>query len=117
MGYSNDGRLWLLARGGQIQFANPENSEEEWGEVIYPEFSTSWGLLDLASRVPEELWVAGGSGNLLVSFDNGKTWQKDREIENTPSNFYKIVFIDPEKGFILGQKGVLLRYEPPSQTA
>jgi photosystem II stability/assembly factor-like uncharacterized protein len=117
MGYSNDGRLWLLARGGQIQFANPENSEEEWGEVIYPEFSTSWGLLDLASRDPEELWVAGGSGNLLVSFDNGKTWQKDREIENTPSNFYKIVFIDPEKGFILGQKGVLLRYEPPSQTA
>lgn len=117
MGYNDDGRLWLLARGGQIQFTNPENSDEEWGEVIYPEFSTSWGLLDLASRVPEELWVAGGSGNLMVSFDNGKTWQKDREIENTPSNLYKIVFISPEKGFILGQKGVLLRYEPPSQTA
>ncbi|MCU0533702.1 MAG: photosynthesis system II assembly factor Ycf48 [Hydrococcus sp. Prado102] len=117
MGYSDDGRLWLLARGGQIQFANPDNPDEEWGEVIYPEFSTSWGLLDLASRVPEELWVAGGSGNLLVSFDNGKTWQKDREIENTPSNLYKIVFVSPEKGFILGQKGVLLRYEPPSQTA
>jgi photosystem II stability/assembly factor-like uncharacterized protein len=117
MGYSDDGRLWLLARGGQIQFADPENTDEEWGEVIYPEFSTSWGLLDLASRVPEELWVAGGSGNLLVSFDDGKTWQKDRDIENTPSNFYKIVFVSPEKGFILGQKGVLLRYEPSSQTA
>jgi photosystem II stability/assembly factor-like uncharacterized protein len=61
--------------------------------------------------------VSGGSGNVLVSFDNGKTWQKDREIEDTPSNFYKIVFVTPEKGFILGQKGVLLRYEPPAETA
>ncbi|AFY76347.1 putative photosystem II stability/assembly factor-like protein [Pleurocapsa sp. PCC 7327] len=117
MGYSEDGRLWLLARGGQIQFASTDGQDEEWGEVIYPEPSTSWGLLDLAYRTPEEIWVSGGSGNVLVSFDNGKTWQKDREIEDTPSNLYKIVFVTPEKGFILGQKGVLLRYEPPAETA
>ncbi|MBF2018846.1 MAG: photosynthesis system II assembly factor Ycf48 [Hydrococcus sp. C42_A2020_068] len=117
MGYSEDGRLWLLARGGQIQFGSTDGQDEEWGEVIYPEPSTSWGLLDLAYRTPEEIWVSGGSGNVLVSFDNGKTWQKDREIEDTPSNLYKIVFVTPEKGFILGQKGVLLRYEPPAETA
>lgn len=117
MGYSEDGRLWLLARGGQIQFTSTESQDEEWGETIYPEPSTSWGLLDLAYRTPGELWVSGGSSNLLVSFDDGKTWQKDRGVENTPSNLYKIVFVTPEKGFILGQKGVLLRYEPPEETA
>jgi photosystem II stability/assembly factor-like uncharacterized protein len=116
MGYSDNGGLWLLARGGQIQFSTPENLED-WGEVIYPEFSTSWGLLDLAYRTPEELWFSGGSGNLLVSYDAGKTWQKDRELEKTPSNFYKIVFVSPERGFVLGQKGVLLKYEPQEKTA
>lgn len=116
MGYGKDGRLWLLARGGQVQFSRPEDIEN-WDESQNPEFSTSWGFLDLAYRTPEEIWVAGGSGNLLCSFDGGKTWQKDREIENVPANFYKIVFVTPERGFIIGQKGVLLRYEPPSEAA
>jgi photosystem II stability/assembly factor-like uncharacterized protein len=83
--------------------------------VIYQEPSTSWGLLDLAFRTPEEIWAAGGSGNLLVSFDGGKTWQKDREVESVPSNFYKIVFVNPDKGFILGQNGVLLKYDPTTK--
>lgn len=113
MGYNDEGKLWLLARGGQVQFSLPQDPEE-WEEVVYPELSTSWGLLDLAYRTPEELWVAGGSANLLVSKDNGVTWEKDRAVENVPSNFYKIVFIDSTKGFIMGQKGVLLKYEPPT---
>lgn len=116
MGYSEEGGLWLLARGGQLQFTSPEDLED-WQDVVYPEPSTSWGLLDLAYRTPEELWVAGGSGNLLVSFDNGETWEKDRAIESVPSNLYKIVFVNAEKGFILGQDGVLLKYEPTSETA
>jgi photosystem II stability/assembly factor-like uncharacterized protein len=114
MGFGEDGRLWLLARGGQIQFTNSEDLTS-WDEVIYPEPSTSWGLLDLAFRTPEEIWAAGGSGNLLVSFDGGKTWQKDREVESVPSNFYKIVFVNPDKGFILGQNGVLLKYDPTTK--
>jgi photosystem II stability/assembly factor-like uncharacterized protein len=116
MGYANDERLWMIARGGQLQFTMPEETET-WDEPIFPEFSTSWGLLDLAFRTPEEIWVAGGSGNLLVSFDNGQTWEKDREVENVPSNFYRIVFINPEQGFVLGQNGVLLKYEPQTEAA
>ena len=111
MGYDEEGNLWLLARGGQVQFSNPE-AEEEWGEVKYPELSTSWGLLDLAYRTPDELWASGGSGNLLLSHDGGETWEKDRDLENVPSNLYKIVFMTPEKGFILGQRGILLKYNP-----
>lgn len=110
MGFSRDGRLWQLARGGTVQFTKPD-SREEWEEALNPEFATSWGLLDLAYRTPDELWIAGGSGNLLASYDGGKTWQKDRDIENVPSNFYKIVFTSPEKGFILGNQGTLLKYQ------
>lgn len=116
MGFGKDGRLWMLARGGQIQFSDP-NDIEVWEDPQYPEFSTSWGLLDMAYRTPEEIWVAGGSGNLLCSFDDGKSWQKDREVEDIPANFYRIVFLSPEQGFILGNRGVLLKYEPPSETA
>jgi photosystem II stability/assembly factor-like uncharacterized protein len=116
MGFGKDGRLWVLARGGQLQFSSPEDPEA-WEEPQKPEFSTSWGLLDLAYRTPEEIWVTGGSGNLLVSLDGGKTWQKDRGIEDVPSNLYKIVFVTPEQGFIIGQKGVLLKYEQPPQAA
>ena len=116
MGFGKDGRLWLLARGGLVQFSSAEDVEA-WDKTQSPEFSTSWGLLDLAYRTPNEIWVAGGSGNLLCSFDGGKTWQKDRDVEEVPSNLYKIVFVTPEQGYILGQKGVLLQYEPSAQAA
>ena len=116
MGFSQDGRLWMLARGGQVQFSNAQNWEE-WEEPLHPEVSTSWGLLDLAYRTPDEVWVAGGSGNLLCSFDGGKTWQKDREVENVPSNFYKIVFLSPQQGFIIGQQGILLKYQANAASA
>jgi len=116
MGFGKDGRIWMLARGGQVQFTK-SNSIEEWEEAQNPELSASWGLLDLAYRTPEEIWVAGGSGNLLYSPDGGKTWQKDREVESVPSNLYKIVFLSPEKGFIIGQRGILLRYRGQVESA
>jgi photosystem II stability/assembly factor-like uncharacterized protein len=116
MGFTEDGRLWMLARGGQIQFSESATGEE-WQEPIYPEFSTSWGLLDLAYRTPDEIWVSGGSGNLLCSLDGGQTWKKDREVEQVPSNFYKIVFLDRDRGFIIGQRGILLKYRGQPEAA
>lgn len=115
MGFSTNDRLWLLARGGQIQFSEPEDFDS-WQEAIYPEFSTSWGLLDVGYRTSDELWISGGSANLLVSKDGGQTWEKDRDVENIPSNFYKIVFLNPQKGFILGERGTLLKYEPQTES-
>jgi photosystem II stability/assembly factor-like uncharacterized protein len=110
MGYTQDGRLWMLARGGQLQFSTPENSDA-WEEEVYPAQKTNIGLLDLAYRTPNEMWVSGGSGDLLVSNDGGKTWEQDQSIENVPSNLYKILFFTPEQGFIIGQRGILLKYQ------
>ena len=39
-------------------------------------------------------------------------WEKDREVETVAANFYKIVFFNPEQGFIIGDRGVLLKYNP-----
>ncbi len=112
IGFTENGQMWMLARGGQIQFTDPAKPDE-WQEALYPERATSWGLLDLAYRTPDEIWVSGGSSNLLRSVDGGKTWEKDRDVEGVPANLYKIVFLSPEKGFILGDHGVLLKYQPP----
>lgn len=114
MGFSKDGGFWLIARGGQIQFGTDANAED-WQDPISPELSTSWGLLDIAYRTDEEIWVAGGGGNLLYSPDGGESWLKDRELENVPSNFYRIVFTDANQGFVLGQRGILLKYEDTTQ--
>lgn len=111
MGFADNGQLWMLARGGVVQFSEPAKPEE-WLGAQYPELSTSWGLLDLAYRTPEEIWVSGGSGNLLRSPDGGKTWEKDRDVEEVPANFYKIVFFSPEQGFVIGDRGYLLKYQP-----
>lgn len=116
MGFTDNGQLWLLARGGQVQFSETNNTEE-WQEALYPELSTSWGLLDLASRTPEEMWIGGGSGNLLRSTDGGKTWEKDREVEEVAANLYKIVFLKPDQGFIIGDRGVLLKYNSDAAKA
>lgn len=53
-----------------MRFSNGENLEE-WGEVINFEYVISWGFLDLVYRIFDEIWVFGGSGNLLCSNDGG----------------------------------------------
>lgn len=117
MGFTKDGLLWLIARGGQIQFGTEQVEYEDWTDPINPEFASSWGLLDIAYRTPEELWVTGGSGNLLVSTDGGKTWAKDKAVENVPTNFYRVKFLGSNRGYVLGQRGYLLRYVDDTLTA
>lgn len=110
MGFTKDGLLWLIARGGQLQFGTEQVEYEEWSDPINPEFASSWGLLDAAYRTSEELWVTGGSGNLLVSKNGGESWAKDKAVENVPTNFYRVKFLSKDRGYVLGQRGYLLRY-------
>jgi photosystem II stability/assembly factor-like uncharacterized protein len=109
MGFAPDGRLWMIARGGQVQFtASPD--PDDWQKPTLPESSNSWGFLDMAFRTNEELWAIGGSGTLIGSFDNGKTWQRDAKAESLPANLSRIRFFKDDRGFILGQRGTILRY-------
>jgi photosystem II stability/assembly factor-like uncharacterized protein len=117
MGFTRDGdRLWMLARGGQLQFSD-DTGAEEWEEAQFPGKKDNMGLLDLAYRTPEEIWVSGGSSNLMRSLDGGKTWEKDYGVQNVPSNLYKILFFTPEQGFIIGQQGILLKYSGDTAAA
>jgi len=109
IGFDKAGGLWLLERGGQIQIS-PTGDDEDWQDPVTPEFATSWGFLDAAYRTTDEMWVSGGSGNLLYSPDHGDTWYKDKAVSDVPSNYYRIVFNQPDQGFVLGQRGYLLRY-------
>jgi photosystem II stability/assembly factor-like uncharacterized protein len=116
MGFANDGRLWMLARGGQLQF-NTLDKPDVWENEVFPGQKTNTGLLDLAYRTPGEAWVSGGSGDLLVSTDSGKTWLKDEAVEQVPSNLYKILFFSADKGFIIGQRGIILEYQGEAAAA
>jgi photosystem II stability/assembly factor-like uncharacterized protein len=110
MGFDKEGKLWVIARGGQVRFSNSRASDD-FSEALSPEFGTSWGLLDMAFRNTDEVWVTGGGGNLLCSFDGGQTWFKDVSVGDVPSNFYRVKFLGEDKGFILGQQGTILKYK------
>ncbi|MEL6882713.1 MAG: photosynthesis system II assembly factor Ycf48, partial [Cyanobacteria bacterium J06607_10] len=40
MGFTKDGLLWLIARGGQMQFGMEQTEYEEWSEPVNPEFAS-----------------------------------------------------------------------------
>ena len=57
----------------------------------------------------------GGNGTLIVSKDQGETWNSDPLASSLPTNYIKIVFLDKEsldnqKGFILGERGYILKW-------
>lgn len=119
MGFDPNGNPWILNKGGQVQFSNGflEDGDYAWDEAFTPG-TNKIGLLDLAYRTPDEVWISGGSGTLLCSLDGGQTWQKDSTVEDVPSNLYKIIFVSSDQGFIIGQSGTLLRFiAPPKASA
>lgn len=109
MGFTPDGRLWMIVNGGKIAFSDPDNSEN-WGELLSPLRRNSVGFLDLAYRTPNEVWLAGGAGVLLCSQDGGQTWQQDVDVKKSPPTFIKFSSLVLIKGSSLARRGSLLRY-------
>jgi len=66
MGFGQNGQLWMLA--GQVQFSS---LKPESGKRLSIQSLPPVGAYSLAYRTPDEIWI---SGNLLCSFDGGKTW-------------------------------------------
>ncbi|CAM6099216.1 unnamed protein product [Calypogeia fissa] len=108
MGWRADGGLWLLVRGGGLFFSKGTGITEDFEEAKIT--SRGFGILDIGYRTPDEAWAVGGSGTLLRSLDGGKSWVRDRAADGIGANLYTVKFIDPKKGFIIGNDGVLLRY-------
>ena len=109
MGFQPSGNLWMVARGAQIRFNPDATNPEDWSKPIIP-ITNGYGYLDMAWDPRGEIWTGGGSGTLLVSHDNGKTWEKDAVGAAQPTNVTRITFTPDGKGFVLGERGSLLRW-------
>ncbi len=109
MGFGPDGIAWKLNQGAEITLTDDITSGE-WRKPIRPGRALSFGYLGAAYQDEQNIWVVGGSATLIHSPDGGETWEKARKVSNVPANFYTILFPEPDRGFILGQRGALLRY-------
>ena len=109
MGFQPEGSLWMVARGAQLRFNADAADPEQWSKPVIP-ITNGYGYLDLAWDGAGTIWTGGGSGTLLVSSDAGRSWQKDPVGAQQPTNFTRIVFPSAAKGFVLGERGSLLRW-------
>ncbi len=113
VGFQPDGKLWMLARGAEIRFNDESGEVEGWERPIIP-ITNGYNYLDLAWDPQGSIWAAGGNGTLLVSRDQGKSWELDPVGDAQPSNLIRILFSsdsqNPYQGFVLGERGALLRW-------
>jgi photosystem II stability/assembly factor-like uncharacterized protein len=109
MGFQPDGRLWMVARGAQLRFNPDAGNPEDWGKAVIP-ITNGFGYLDLAWDPRGGIWSGGGSGTLISSADGGSSWTRDPVGAEQPSNFTRISFLPDGKGFVLGERGTLLRW-------
>ena len=114
MGFTPSGDLWMVSRGARIRFPDPESTPTEtgdppFGDALIP-ITNGYGYLDLAWAPDGSIWVGGGNGTLLSSHDDGATWLWDPVGQQQPSTFTRILFVGDGKGFVLGERGNLLRW-------
>ncbi len=114
VGYQPNGELWMLSRGAEIRLNEESGDVESWSKPIIP-ITNGYNYLDMAWDPTDAIWAAGGNGTLLVSEDGGDHWKKDPVGDAEPSNFIRILFdesfgINSLKGFVLGERGHLLRW-------
>ena len=114
IGFNPDGNLWMLSRGAEIRFHDDNDDLESWTKPIIP-ILNGYNYLDMGWDPNGDIWAGGGNGTLIVSKDKGKTWNSDPVASSLPTNYIKIVFLDKDqlenkKGFILGERGYILRW-------
>ena len=85
-----------------------DNDLDSWSKPIIP-ITNGYGYLDMAWDEDGAIWAGGGNGTLLVSRDDGNSWERDPVGDRQPSNFTRVIF-DGEHSFVLGERGNLLRW-------
>jgi len=114
IGFNPEGNLWMLSRGAEIRFNEDQQDLESWTKPIIP-ILNGYNYLDMGWDPKGNIWAGGGNGTLIVSKDEGKTWESDPVASKLPTNYIKILFINKDdlkttKGFILGERGYVLRW-------
>ena len=114
LGFKPDGQLWMLSRGAEIRLNDQVGDYESWSKAIIP-LVNGYNYMDMAWDPNGGIWAGGGNGTLLVSKDEGKSWEKDPIGYATPTNFIRILFLEnvqsnSPKGFALGERGHVLRW-------
>ena len=115
VGEQPNGNLWMLSRGAEIRFNSDPDDIDSWSKPIIP-IVNGYNYQDLVWDPAESIWAAGGNGTLLVSNDDGKSWEQDPVGDSVPTNFIRILFVDDSnsggtKGFVFGERGNLLRWQ------
>ncbi|MEB3361475.1 MAG: photosynthesis system II assembly factor Ycf48 [Synechococcaceae cyanobacterium] len=108
MGFQPEQGLWMLSRGAQMRFNSNADDLDQWSKPVIP-ITNGYGYLDLAWDPQGTIWAGGGSGTLLLSRDGGASWNRDPVGAEQAGNFNRILFAG-DKGFVLGERGVLLRW-------
>ncbi len=113
LGYQPTGDLWMLSRGAEIRFNAEDGDIESWEKPIIP-ITNGYNYLDMAWDPQGHIWTSGGNGTLLVSNDDGNSWEVDPVGNVQPTNLIRIIFDksskNKPKGFVLGERGHLLRW-------
>ncbi|MEN9219725.1 MAG: photosynthesis system II assembly factor Ycf48 [Thermostichales cyanobacterium GMQP_bins_62] len=111
MGFGPGTQAWKVNQGAEIAFTEDFHSGK-WSKPMKPGKTLSFGYLGAGFQNDQDLWVVGGSALLIHSPDGGKSWEQVGNLQDIPANFYAVSFPRPDRGFILGQRGTLLRYAP-----
>ncbi len=113
MGFQPNGDLWMLSQGAEIRLNDEKGNVESWQKPIVP-ITNGYNYLDMAWDPNGSIWAAGGNGTLLVSKDGGESWEVDAVGDSQPTNLLRVIFDsdseNPPKGFVLGERGHLLRW-------
>ena len=115
VGEQPNGDLWMLSRGAEIRFNADSDDFDSWSKPIIP-IVNGYNYQDLVWDPNQSIWAAGGNGTLLVSNDDGETWEQDPVGDSVPTNFIRVLFVDDSnsgtpKGFVFGERGNLLRWQ------
>ena len=115
IGFKPEGNLWMLSRGAEIRFNEANNDLESWTKPIIP-ILNGYNYLDMGWDPNGVIWAGGGNGTLIASNDGGNTWYSDPIASSLPTNYIKILFLndvssEQAKGFILGERGYILKWK------
>ena len=76
----------------KIRFNDNTEDLESWSKPIIP-ILNGYNYLDMGWDPNGDIWAGGGNGTLIVSNDDGQTWNSDPVASSLPTNYYILVLL------------------------